>query len=377
MDLETRGHPLHTRVLTVTLRRGDGARREVAASLVDVRKRGFGPVGGDLQSSGIIHHMQVAAAYDAGSLVIERIETAQPVVAFEPSAVTAGECCRDPADRLQVLAGRSFDTAFPRALGREIGGPRGCTHVLTLSQLVASTVSWVARREVELFDAAPSWSPGERIFKTDLIFDAALRADGRAELAAQLLELHFRPAAERPRPMERFGAQLELRLLAEVDPRGMRLASVRAAERRRGPDDLDAAGWRDLAPRLDGLEGQVLGPGVSGALVRHFAAWSDERPLLDVMLNLTPAWYQALAAFQESWPTDARKNPGVVGMGGPPDSCSCGDGAGRSTGPAATTPPGRGGIEKGDPRAGGYDPGNQPLPDQEHAGGSARVGDAG
>lgn len=321
MELETRGQPLHTRCLSVTLSRGEGARREVDASLVDVRKRGFVPVCGDLQGSGVIHHMQVAAAYDEGSLVLERIEAAQPTVAFEASAANEGECCRDPVDRLRSLAGRPLDGAFPRALGQEIGGPRGCTHVLTLSQRVASTVDWVASRERVLFDPAPGWQPGERVFRSDLVLDAFRRSDGRAELAAQLIELHLVPAARGRLPMQRFGAQLELLLHVEVDLRRMEMASVRAAERRRGPEELETAGWRDLAPVIDGLEGQRLGPGVSAALVRHFADRPDERPLLGVMLNLTPAWYQALAALQESWHAHGGPAPGVVGMGGPTDSC--------------------------------------------------------
>ena len=39
MDLDLRGHPLHTRALSVTLRQGGPGRRDAAASLLDVRKR--------------------------------------------------------------------------------------------------------------------------------------------------------------------------------------------------------------------------------------------------------------------------------------------------------------------------------------------------
>lgn len=321
MELETSGHPLHSRALSVTLLRGAGRQRRAEGSLLDLRKRGFVPVAGDLQTSGIVHHMQVAAVYDERSLELAEIATVQPTVAFEASPTTGGESCRDPAGRLASLAGRPLDAAFPAALGAGIGGPRGCTHVLTLTQLVASTAPWVRRREAELFAEPPRWHEGERLFRAVLVYDASVRRDGAVDLAAQLLQIHLAPAGERPRPMDRFAGQLELRLLAEVDPQAMQLAGVRAAERRRGLDDLETAGWRDLAPLLADLPGLPLGPGVSGGLVRRFADLPDERPLLDVLLNLTPAWFQSLAALQERWPAQARADAGFIGVGGRLDSC--------------------------------------------------------
>src|SRR5262249_28873610 len=57
MHLDLRGHPLHTRCLSITLvQRADG-RLDVHGEIVDLRKRGFVPVAGDLQPSGVVHHM--------------------------------------------------------------------------------------------------------------------------------------------------------------------------------------------------------------------------------------------------------------------------------------------------------------------------------
>ena len=43
--------------------------------------------------------------------------------------------------------------------------------------------------------------------------------------------------------------------------------------------------------------------------------------LLDLLLNLTPALLQCLAALSERWPELAEQSPTKMGMGGIPDSC--------------------------------------------------------
>src|SRR2546428_8763583 len=48
----------------------------------------------------------------------------QRSVAFEPSAVTAGESCRDPIDRIAALAETRLDDGWARRLADAIGGPR-------------------------------------------------------------------------------------------------------------------------------------------------------------------------------------------------------------------------------------------------------------
>jgi hypothetical protein len=77
---------------------------------------------------------------------------AQPAVAFEPSALTQGESCRDPIGRIQALVGATLDPGFARRWIAEVGGPLGCSHILTLGQLFASTVAWALSRD---HDRAP------------------------------------------------------------------------------------------------------------------------------------------------------------------------------------------------------------------------------
>src|SRR5262249_4200429 len=48
MHLDLGGHPLHTRALGITLSARDDGRVDVHGTVLDLRKRGFVPVGGDL-----------------------------------------------------------------------------------------------------------------------------------------------------------------------------------------------------------------------------------------------------------------------------------------------------------------------------------------
>ena len=321
VELEVAGQPLHSRALSLTLREGRDGGLDVEATILDLRKRSFVPVAGDLQAAGVIHHMQVRASIERGSCEVRELEVLQPTVALEPSAATRGESCRDPVGRLQALVGRRIDAGFASRANAAAGGPRGCTHVLTATQLMGSTVPWAMERESALFGEPPRRRPGERLFRRDLVFDGLLEADSRVSVAAQLSDLHFRPAPEPTPPLERFAGQLELRLLAAVEVPSLRVATLRAAERRRGRRELGSDDWRPLDDALAGALGLVLRPGVSRTLVGALEGRPDERPLLTVLLNLMPACFQCLAPLSESWMRGERLAPGVVGLGSHPDSC--------------------------------------------------------
>jgi hypothetical protein len=56
-------------------------------------------------------------------------------------------------------------------------------------------------------------------------------------------------------------------------------------------------------------------------LIERLGAVPDDRPLLDVLLNLAPAVIQCMAAMIEPWHLATRVSPSIVGMGGLPDSC--------------------------------------------------------
>ena len=318
MHLDVGGHPLHSRALGVTLSARDDGRVDVHGSVLDLRKRGFVPVGGDLQPSGIVHLMTLDAVVDRATARLESIVAAQPNVAFEPSAVSHGESCRDPVGNVQGLVGARFDAAWARRLSAEIGGPRGCSHLLTLAQLLGSTVAWALEQDRTV--TAPR-RPGERIFRRDVVIDGHERSGSALVLALQLTDLHYATAPALAQSMARFASELEVRGLAEVDFTRFALGTVTLGERRRDRATLESAPWRDRADVGAGLAGLSLARGVSGALLARLGDAPNERPLLDGLLMLAPALIQCVAALSDAWPALAARNGWIVGMGGHPDSC--------------------------------------------------------
>jgi len=316
MRLDVGGQPLHTRALAVTLlARADG-RLDVRGELVDLRKRCFVPVGGDLQGPGVIHHMLLDGVVDPAGARLVEVRAEQPAVAFEPSALSAGESCRDPIDRIRAVAGAPLDGDFARAVGAAVGGPRGCSHILALGHLLGATAAWalgVAGPRL------PAYRPGERVFRRDLVVDGYDTGPGRLALAAQLTDLHFAPAPPIAPPMDRFAGAYELRMLANLDFAGFALTGVTGAERRRGPSDPSPA-WRSRDEALAPLAGLGLAAGVTAALLARYPA-PDDRPLLDALLALAPTLVQCMAALADSLPATTKGVDPRVGLGGLPDSC--------------------------------------------------------
>src|SRR6185369_4580621 len=243
MHLDVGGHPLHTRALGITLSARADGRIDARGSIIDLRKRGFVPVGGDLQPSGIVHHMTLDAIVDPATARLDTVTAAQPNVAFEAAALTEGESCRDPIANVQGLAGSRCDAGWARKLSAEIGGPRGCSHLLTLAQLLGSTVAWALEHDV----AAGPRRPGERIFRRDVIVDGHEQRGGGLTLALQLTDLHHAPAPPVAPSMARFASELEIRAKVEIDFSRFAIAALEIGQRRRERATLESAEWLDRA----------------------------------------------------------------------------------------------------------------------------------
>jgi hypothetical protein len=319
MHLDLRGHPLHSRGLSVTLSARADGQLDARATLLDLRKRGIVPVGGDLGTPGIVHHMRLAAVIAPAERRLVSISAEQPNVAFEPGELTGGESCRDPIGRILALEGAVLDAGFARQLSAALGGARGCSHILTLAQVLGAAASWVFDTACEVVTAT-GWRAGERMFRRDLLVDGSQRVDGDLDLAAQLTDLVFAPAAAVARPMDRFTAMHEVRVWAPVELATISLGEVTAAERRRDRATLEQVEWTDASPRLSGLAGLSLFRGISAALMARLPAETD-RPLLDSMLMLAPTFIQVCGAISEGWPARAAAADSILGMGGMPDSC--------------------------------------------------------
>jgi Protein of unknown function (DUF2889) len=319
------GLPLHTRTLSVEAWRSAGERLRVAGVVLDLRKCGFVPTGGELQTAGFIHHMQLVLEIDAATASIERLETAQPTVAFEASAVTGGTSCRDPAPRLQALVGERLDAGFVRRVASAFGGPLGCSHLLTLAQLMGASVP----RFLATAPALREFEVGERVAKRSLFLDGFERSDGGLDVALQLSDFSTRPRRAVHGPLDRLASQHELRLLARIDAGVSRLEALDARERIRDPGSLGSAAWRC---RADAVSGLVGGPALRGLAARVLAALGDapqEEPLRSALLNLAPGVIQCLAALSNrllaQLSAGGTKPPGrlprALSVGGTPDSC--------------------------------------------------------
>lgn len=322
MQIEARGVPIHTRSLSVTLSQTEGRDAAFAAYVLDLRKRGFVPVAGDLQGTGIIHHMQLAGAIDPSARRITRISAHMPTVAFEASVASEGESCRDLAGRVDDLAGTAIDGSWARALGGQIGGPAGCSHVLTLAQLLGPTAAWALDQDARLL-RAPVRVAGERIFRRDVTIDG-YEHGGDLYLTLQLNDLHLAPTPPGGTAADRFAAQLELRASTRLTMVDMSVAEIALAERRRTGADFETAVWRERPDRASPLLGASLRSGISGRLLQQFQEAGDDRPLLDALLMLAPATVQCIASFIDTWTQVPWMRPGAASngeTGGHPDSC--------------------------------------------------------
>jgi hypothetical protein len=300
------GLPLHTRSLTVAVWRASASIWHARGDIIDLRKNGFVPSSYDLQPSGVIHMMSIDLDFDPETLAIESIEVAQPFVAIEPSETTRGECCRDPAPRLLELTGERLDADFAKKLGLQFGGALGCSHLLTLFQLMASTVP----RAVELERAREAREGtehelGQRFFRRSVFVDGHAHSPASTDVAVQLADTHTRPIAAGARMTERLALSHEVKTFASVD-------------RKRFTLEL-------LSP----LVGARIIPGMAGRVFKLMGGEPRLRPVLDNLLMFAPGFIQIMAALMDEY-FEQRENardpsqtarPAVANLGGNADAC--------------------------------------------------------
>jgi hypothetical protein len=336
--LRPAGQPLHTRSLTLAAAATGDGRLHVRGDVIDLRKRGMMPVPGGLQAAGLIHHMHLDATFDPERRVLEKLTTGQPSVAFEPSEESRGECCRDPAPRLQALVGECVDDGWSRRLAAAFGGPRGCSHLLTLAQLLGSAAPRVLDWESEQ-GRLTRRARGERVFSRMLSIDGLEPDEGHMALHLQLTDVHSEPARDAAGYMDRFGRQSETQVLAHVDGATLGITALDAVERERTLEGFGPGGWRDLGERVGVLVGHSIMGGLARRVLEHFGDDADHVLLRDCLLNLAPGYIQCMAAALDrvlEQAVEARrradsggvapasergKNVSDSAIGGTPDSC--------------------------------------------------------
>jgi hypothetical protein len=316
------GEPIHTRWLGVVVTGTDAGRVEAHGSLLDLRTRGFLPVGGSMQGMGVIHHMELTWRVDPASGIVETYEPGQPTVAFEATTETEGECCRDPMDAVRTLGGVALGAGFSSAVRERIGGALGCSHLVTLSFFMdAALRAGLAWQRAHVPARAASPVPGAPLFRRDVVFDGHERADGQVVVGMRWGDLHWNDAPATALAPARFAGHHELRATIEVDLWPGELRAITGAERVRTAADFADAPWHERTARLATLVGLGLARGAAGELKRRLGDGADVRPWQDALLHFAPALVQCRAAHPDAWHEKVRRTDRHPGLTAIPDSC--------------------------------------------------------
>lgn len=318
MQLPIRGHPLHTRSLTLVVTHEADGRWHARGDVIDLRKVGFVPMMSDIQPAGIIHAMGIDLRIDPAARMIEEVAVEQPVVALEASGASRGECCRDPAPRLQAMQGETLDPDFLRRLSLAFGGALGCSHLLTLFQMMASALERALAQEASLPGGLREQRvAGERLYRRAVFLDGHETDDDVIELALQQSDFHTLPAAVVSGPFDRLAGEWDVRAFARVGS-DMKLADVHAAERYRTHETLGSARFADRTERVEALSGGLIIPGLARRLFGLLSEAPEDGLLLEAMLQLAPGHIQVMAAVMDRWFARNASEVGAAGAGGEP-----------------------------------------------------------
>jgi hypothetical protein len=306
--LELDGEPVHTRAQSVRVERRPDGMLEAFGSLLDLRTRGFLPVGGSMQGMGIIHHMELAWVIDAAAGIVRRWSPAQPTVAFEATAETAGECCRDPIDRIASLTDVPLGDGLSLRLRERIGGALGCSHLVTLALFMDAAVrAGLARRPAGVDTPGPLW-------RRDVVFDGHEQSSGRIVVGMRLGDLDWNDLGPGALAPQRFARHHELAARVEVDLWPGTLLAIRGAERCRTAAAFTGVEW--TTADLDALAGTGLARGAVAAMSEP-----ERVPWRDALVMLPPALVQCRAAHPDAWHDKVRTTPRHPGLTALPDSC--------------------------------------------------------
>jgi len=322
------GLPLHTRSLTVSLRVAANGRWLARGDVIDLRKNGFVPTSYDIQPAGVIHSMSIELELDPASLRMDAVRVEQPFVAVEPSEATRGECCRDPAPRLVDLEGECLDDEFPTKLSAKFGGPRGCSHLLTLFQLMASAIPHAAAIEHDRAERdGTHHAEGDRFFRRAVFVDGSRRDDQRIDVSVAFSDSVTRPWTPDAHSLTRVERFHEVRIAATVDRKRFGFDALQVLERMRDADSLESVEWNDRTPAFASFVGTPVLPGLAK---RIFGLTADDPSLAairDALLMFAPGFIQVIAAQMDLYFEERARareqgtEPEVARLGGNPGAC--------------------------------------------------------
>ncbi len=316
MNSEISGEPLHTRCLAIAFSQGAGDSIEFRADLFDLRKSGLMELAGRIASAGIIHKMELLGAFSATSGRLERIAWHQSHVMHEANRKTRGECCRDPMARLEGLVGTPLGEGFAAVLKQRFGGPLGCTHINTLFQELsafAARFRGVLREDPTL---PATRTPGERLARRSVFFDAFLPDDAATtRIGVRLSDFFF--AARDAEENEKMLRHDEVRVVADAELATWQLRALGARERSRPGPVCDATPWRARDDALQDLSTGSLRSGLTRAFLERFGERAEDAALLSALLCLAPGMTQVGAALSDVLVPSSASRPGGLGSLGP------------------------------------------------------------
>ncbi len=322
------GLPLHTRSLTVQLRAAGPDQWRARGDVIDLRKNGFVPTSYDIQPAGVIHSMSIELDLDPTTLRMDAIRVDQPFVAVEASEATRGECCRDPAPRLVELTGECLDDDFTAKLSAKFGGPLGCSHLLTLFQLMASAIPHAARIERARAERDETHhAEGDRFFRRAVFVDGMRREGDLIDVGVALSDSMTRPYAPDRHSLTRVERFHEVKIAATVDRKRFGFDSLEISERLRDADSLEEVAWNDESAAFDSLLGTPVIPGLAKRIFGLTSDDPDRKVLQDALLMFAPGFIQISAAqmdlfFEEqAMARSEGKEPEVARLGGNPGAC--------------------------------------------------------
>jgi len=317
MHIDLDGEPIHTRTLGVLVTaRADGL-LEARGALLDLRTRGFLPVGGSMQGMGIIHHMELGWTIDPAGRVVRQWHPAQPTVAFEATAETRRESCRDPLDRVASLGPVPLGRQLSTNLREQAGGALGCSHLVTLGLFMDAAV----RAGLDRRERQPVIDGPRALWRRDLVFDAHESTAGGVSVAVRQGDLDWNERGSDALAPERFAVHHELAARIDVDLWPGSLGAAHGAERRRTADDFSGVAWTDRTALLGALGGTGLARGAIGEITRRLGDGDHVRPWREALVMLPAALVQCRAAHPDAWHDKVRSTPHHPGLTALPDSC--------------------------------------------------------
>src|SRR5262249_54558021 len=169
------------------------------------------------------------------------------------------------------------------------GGPRGCSHLVTLALFMDAAVRAGLTRHEGASDARP-------LFRRDLVVDAHERAEGDLAVGVRQADLDWSPAARGALAPERFARHHGLVARIDVALWPGTLREARGAERVRDAERFAGVAWSDRTMLLGGLAGMGLVRGATADIVARLGDASDVIPWRDALVMLAPALVQCRSA---------------------------------------------------------------------------------